>query len=59
MTNTLKNRPTETASGLALAGTVTGLLATNGVPGEIAVAVGLVVGLGPFIVTRFVDAARR
>jgi hypothetical protein len=59
MKNTLANRPTESASGVVLTGTVTGLLVTNGVPPEIAVVAGLVVGLGPFIVSRFVDAARR
>jgi hypothetical protein len=57
--NPITNRPTETASGLALTGTVTGLLLANGVPAPIAVGVGLFVGVGPIAVSRFVDAVKR
>ena len=58
MRKTVQNRPTESVAGVALAGTVIGLLVTNGVPAPIAAGVGIVVGFGPSVVSRFVDAVR-
>ncbi len=54
-----KKRPTELASGLALAGAVYGFLANAGVPNAIAAGAGALAGFGPLAVSRTVDAIRR
>jgi hypothetical protein len=58
MKKATRNRPTEIVSGVALAGAVTAALAPV-LPTLLAVVVGAVCGLGPIVVSRFVDALRR
>jgi hypothetical protein len=54
-----EKRPTEIVSGLAIAGAVYGFLAEGGVPNPVAAGVGAVLGFGPLVVSRTVDALRR
>lgn len=56
MKKAIANRPTETVTGLALAGTIYGFLSSNGVPEPIAAGVAAVAGFGPAVVSSFVDA---
>ena len=56
MKKLIEKRPTETVSGLALAGAVYGFLANSGVPPAAAAATGALCGFGPAVVSRFVDA---
>jgi hypothetical protein len=58
MKKLVSKRPTEVVSGLALAGTVYGFLASSGVPNVVAAVAGAVVGFGPLVVSRTVDALR-
>lgn len=54
----MKRRPTEIASGVTIAGTVTGLL-LPALPDPIAVVIGVVCGFGPLVLSNVVDALRR
>lgn len=56
MKKLIEKRPTETVTGLALAGAIYGFLAQGGVPPAIAAGVGAVCGFGPAVVSGFIDA---
>lgn len=56
MKKLLEKRPTETLSGLALAGTIYGFLTQYGVSGSISAGIAAVCGFGPAVVSNFVDA---
>lgn len=55
MKKKIANRPTETLTGLALAGSVSGFLIDGGVPAPIAAGVGIVVAFLPAAVSSVVD----
>lgn len=57
-TSIAESRPTEVVSALAISAAVYGFCAESGVPNGVAVAVGLVCGLGPFVVSNTVDRIR-
>jgi len=56
MKKLVEKRPTETVTGLALAGTIYGFLTQSGVPEPIAAGAAAVCGFGPAVVSGFVDA---
>lgn len=55
----VKRRPTETATGLGLAGAVYGFLAQAGVSHPLAAIVGVVVAFAPATISAVVDAVRK
>lgn len=56
MKKLIEKRPTETATGLVLAGTIYGFLSKSGVPEPIAAGAAAICGFGPAVVSGFVDA---
>lgn len=55
----VEQRPTEIASGLGVAAAITALLATNGVPGGVAVCIGVALGVVPLVISNTVDRLRK
>ncbi len=55
---TLTNRPTETVTGIALAGTVYGFLTQVGLDPVLAAVIAIVVAFGPAAVSATVDSIR-
>jgi hypothetical protein len=55
----VEKRPTELASGLAIAAAVYGFCAEQGVPNGVAAVLGVLAGFGPLVISNTVDALRR
>lgn len=55
----LEKRPTETVTGLALAGTVYGFLTQAGVAQPVAAVIAVVIAFGPIAVSTVVDVVRK
>lgn len=58
-TSLIEQRPTELITGLAIAAAIYGFCAENGLPNGVAVVIGVICGLGPFVISNTVDRLRR
>lgn len=58
MKEAIANRPTETLTGVVLAGTIFGFLAQSGVPNVVAAIIAVAIAFAPAAVSTVVDEIR-